>query len=241
MDELEFRRFLLSEPQPEDARDIDRLNQAISQDASKEKFAQNIYQMEDKIKSAMNVDVPDGLYDKLILRQTLSTHNEKKSKTRFQFAIAASVTLTLGVLLNVMQFSPAYNNLGDYALAHVYYEDGNFDNSSTVSVDLNTLNDKMAVFGGTFTKSLGKLISADYCRFDTTKSLHLVFQGKTSPVTVFIVPKKEGIRFESTFGDTQYKGRSQAYSDNNIIVVSDEEESLLQWQNAINESVNWRV
>ena len=44
MDELEFRRFLLSEPQPEDARDIDRLNQAISQDASKEKFAQNIYQ-----------------------------------------------------------------------------------------------------------------------------------------------------------------------------------------------------
>ena len=241
MDELEFRRFLLSNPQPEDAKDIARINQAIEQDSSKEKFAQNIYQMEDKITSALNIDVPEGLYDKLILRQTLSSHHEKKSKTRIQFALAASITLTLGLLLNFMQFSPAYNTLGEYALAHIYHEDGHFDNASTTRVDLGTLNEKMAAFGGKFTKSLGKLISADYCRFDATKSLHLVFQGKSNPVTVFIVPKKDGVRFESSFGDSRYSGISQDHDENNIIVVSDDDESLQQWQNVINKSINWRV
>jgi len=241
MDELEFRRFLLSTPQPEDANEIARISQAIAQDSSKAKFAQHVYQMEEQLKSAVNIDVPDGLYDKLILRQTLSCHNEKKSKTRIQFALAASITLTLGLLLNFMQFSPAYNTLGDYALAHMYHEDDHFDNASASRIDLNTLNEKMATFGGTFSKSLGELISADYCRFDATKSLHLVFQGKSNPVTVFIVPKKDGVTFETTFGDSRYSGLSQAHNENNIIVVSDEDESLQQWQSVINESINWRV
>jgi len=237
MDDLQFRRAIYADPNNQD----DDAILAQEQDPSKKQFAQEICQLDEKIKQALQIPVPDDLVDKLILRQTLATHQVQKRKSRVHLALAASVAIVGGLVLNFMQFSSAYHNLGDYALAHVYHEQGNIANNASSQVTLASLNQKMAAFDGNFSQSLGKLLWADYCRFDGMKSLHLVYQGKTSPVTVFIVPKNEQLSFTDAFNDKDLFGSSLEFNHSNIIVVGDKNESLGKWQQSISETVSWSI
>jgi hypothetical protein len=237
MDDLQFRRAIYADPNNQDADTV----AAQQADPSKKQFAQEILKLDERIKQALHAPVPDDLCNKLILRQTLATHQVQKRKTRVHLALAASVAIVGGLMLNFLQFSSAYSNLGDYALAHVYHEQGSFTNNASSRVTLTSLNKKMATFDGNFSQSLGKLLFADYCRFDGMKSLHLVYQGKTSPVTVFVVPKNEQLSFSTNFHDKQYFGSSLEFNHTNIIVVADKNESLGQWQQNISETVSWAI
>ncbi len=235
MDDLNFRRAIYADPKTQNAEVL----AAMKTDEKKKKFSQELSQLDEKIMQAMQVPVPDGLCDKLILRQSLANHQVYKRKTRIHLALAASVAIIGGLVLNFMQFSSAYNNLGDYALAHVYHEQEHFNNDSTTQVSLTNLNNKMATFDGSFKKSLGKLLFADYCRFDGMKSLHLVYQGATSPVTVFIVPKDEQLNFTPNFNDKKLFGSSIEFKHSNVIVVADKNESLSQWKKSISDTVSF--
>ena len=237
MDDLKFRRAIYADPNNKDADII----AAQQEDASKKQFAQEICQLDERIKQALQIPVPEGLSEKLILRQTLASHQVHKRKTRVHLALAASVAVVGGLVLNFMQFSSAYNNLGDYALAHAQHELGYVANNAALEVPLTSLNQKMATFAGHFSHSIGKLLAADYCRFDNMKSLHLVFQGKTSQVDVFIVPKNEQLAFNSSFNDQQRYGHAMAFKDNDIIIVADKNEPLDQWQQRISETVTWSI
>jgi hypothetical protein len=237
MDDLQFRRSLYSDPNSQDA----ELLAAIQESQTRINQAQDVKSLDERIKQAMQVPVPDDLCDKLILRQTFATHQQHKRKKRFHLAIAASVAIFGGLLVNYMQFSSAYNNLGDYSLAHVYHEEGHFTNSSTESVSLTSLNSKMATFEGNFTSTLGNLIFADYCRFGGMKSLHLVYQGKTSPVNIFVVPKDDQISFVDKFNDDKLFGEALGFKDANVIIVADENESLNQWQQNVSNTINWNI
>ena len=241
MDDLQFRRGVYADPHNSDGTFSEEMLADINKDPAKLKFSQEIKQLDDKISQAFNVPVPDDLVNKLILRQTLASHQQQKRKTRVHLAMAASVALVVGLMINFMQFSSAYDSLGDYALAHVYHEENHFNNNDEASISLASLNQKMASFDGSFSSSLGTLISADYCRFDSMKSLHLVFQGKTSIVTIFVVPQNDSLSFESSFSDDKLIGRSQRFSKANVIVVADENEPLQQWQKAITDNIQWSI
>ncbi|MFT5023889.1 MAG: hypothetical protein ACI9O3_001494 [Colwellia sp.] len=237
MDDLQFRRRIYADP---NTRDEDMLA-AIHSDPAKQNFTQELESLDSKLFQALNIEVPVGLSDKLILRQTMASHQEQKRKSRVRLALAASVAFVMGLTINFMQFSNAYNNLGDYAIAHIAHEEGHFSNTSTANVSLASLNDKMATFNASFTDSIGKLMFANYCRFDGMKSLHLVFQGTTSMVTVFIVPNNEELKFTADFSTDKLIGKSQHFKNNNIIVVADKSESLTQWQTAIDKNISWSI
>ena len=237
MDDLHIRRSILADP---NARD-EAMNEAIKSDPAKQKFVNEIEALDEKIAQAMNVPVPDDLYNKLILRQTLASHQQQKSKTRVRLAMAASVAFVLGLTVNFMMFSSTYKNLGDYAIAHVDHEASHFSNADEANVTLASLNDKMASFKGSFNSTFGTLIFADYCRFDGSKSLHLVFQGESSPVNVFIVPNDEDIEFNAKFANDRFEGRSLNFNHSNVIVVGDKKEPIQQWQERINNNITWSI
>jgi len=237
MDDLQFRRMIYADPNSRDKAVLD----AQQDDPSKKEFAQELIQLDEKIKQAMNVPVPEDLRDKLILRQTLASHQQKKHKSRVYLALAASVAIIAGVAVNFLQFSSSYTNLGDYALAHVYHEEGAFSNQDESRVSLASLNQKMIAFDGSFNQSLGELISADYCRFDGMKSLHLVYKGVTDTVAVFVVPKNEQLDFSATFEDKRLQGESIDFKGANIIVVADKNESISKWQQSISDNISWSI
>ena len=237
MDDLQYRRRIYAEPSSQDK----DLIAAQNADPTKKQLAQTLCQFDEKLKQAMKIPVPDDLCHKLLLRQTLASHQQEKRKSRIHLALAASVAITAGLIVHYFQFSNSHTNLGDYALAHIYYEQGTFSNDDNNRVSLTALNKKMTSFNGSFNDSMGELISADYCRFDGMKSLHLVFKGLTDTVTVFIVPKKEHLAFTDKFNDNKLQGRSFAFKENNILVVADKNESLDNWQRTINNNISWSI
>jgi len=237
MDDLKFRRNIYADPTSQN----DEIIAAQNSDPAKKQLAQELSLFDEKLKQAMQVPVPDDLCSKLLLRQTFASHQQEKRKSRFHLALAASVTVIAGIVLSYLQFSSSYNNIGDYALAHVYHEQSTFSNSDNNRVSLVSLNKKMTAFNGSFSESMGELISADYCRFDGMKSLHLVFKGLTDTVTVFIVPKKEHLAFTDKFSDQNLQGESLAFKHTNILVVADKNESLTKWQRTISDNISWSI
>ena len=237
MDDLQFRRSIFADPASQD----EDIIAAQNADPAKKQLAQELYLLDEKLKQAMKVPVPDDLCNKLLLRQTLANHQQEKRKSRVYLAMAASVAIVAGLVVNYLQFSNSYTNLGDYALAHVYHEEGSFYNDDNNRVSLTTLNKKMASFNGGFNESLGQLISADYCRFDGMKSLHLVYQGVTETVAIFVVPKREHLAFTNQFSDNKLQGESLGFKNANILVVADKNESLETWRRAIKDNITWSI
>lgn len=235
MDDLEFRRRFFAEPNSRDPLLID----AKSETQARKNLSHDIDRLEQKINSALNVPVPDELFNKLMLRQTMESHKQETNKKRFQFSIAASVALILGLSVNSLMFSTAHSSWADYALAHTYHELDKFSNNAQEVISLSALNDKMISFSGTFSKAAGKLLSADYCRFDGMKSLHLVYQGKHSPINVYVVPENEDLAFNSTFSDERLHGQTIKYKGRNVIIVSEKGESLYGWQESLDSSILW--
>lgn len=237
MDDLQYRRSIYADPASQD----EAIIAAQNADPAKKQLAHELCLFDEQLKQAMNIPVPDELCNKLLLRQTLASHQQDKRKSRVHLALAASVAIVAGLVVNYLQFSSSYTNLGDYALAHVYHEEDDFYNDDIKRVSLTSLNKKMATFNGNFNESLGELISADYCRFDGMKSLHLVYQGLTDTVAVFVVPKKEHLTFTSKFSDNKLHGESLGFKNTNILVVADKNESLEAWQRAINDNITWSI
>jgi hypothetical protein len=239
MDDLQFRRSIYADPSSID----EDILAAQNADPAKKKLAQELCQFDQIIKQAMNVPVPDDLCNKLLLRQTLKSHQQHKRKKRVHMALAASVAIIAGILVNYLQFSDSYSydNVGDYALAHVYHEQAYFSNDADTNVSLDSLNKKMTTFNGSFNESMGELIAVNYCRFDGMKSLHLVFKGVTGTVAVFVVPKKEHLDYIEKFSDSNLQGEALSFEQNDIIVVANKKESLSQWHNAINNNITWSI
>tara|TARA_R110001592_G_scaffold4418_3_gene24972 strand:+ start:531 stop:1301 length:771 start_codon:yes stop_codon:yes gene_type:complete len=237
MDDLQFRRSIYADPTSQN-KDIIAAQNA---EPAKKRLAQELCQFDEILKQAMKIPVPDDLCNKLLLRQTLASHQQEKRKTRIHLALAASVAIVAGLVVNYLQFSSSYTNLGDYALAHVYHEQNIFSNGDNARVSLTSLNKKMTTFNGNFSKPMGELISADYCRFDGMKSLHLVFKGLTDTVTVFVVPKEEHLAFTDKFSDEKLQGESLSFEHANVIIVADKNESLSQWQRIINDNISWLI
>ncbi|WP_206484644.1 DUF3379 family protein [Thalassotalea sp. G2M2-11] len=235
MDDLQFRRNIYADPNTSDSDTL----AAKHSDPAKRKFAEELAQLDQQIAQALNIDVPDDLSEKLILRQSLASHQQQKKRKRIKLALAASVTFVIGLTVQQLQFSHAYSSIADYAIAHTNHEAIYFSNQDEAKVSLASLNKKMASFNGSFSEQIGELIMADYCRFDGTKSLHLVFKGRSSPVNVFIVPDSEHLAFSKDFANDALSGFASQFNQSNIIVVGDKNEPLKQWQQKINQNIRW--
>ena len=101
MDDLQFRRSIYADPSSLD----EDIIAAQNDDPAKKKLAQELCQLDERIKQAMSIPVPDDLCNKLLLRQTLKSHQQNKRKTRIHLALAASVAIIAGIVVNYLQFS----------------------------------------------------------------------------------------------------------------------------------------
>ena len=132
MDDLQYRRSIYADPASQD----DAIIAAQNSDPAKKLLAQELCQLDERLKQAMKVPVPEDLCNKLLLRQTLASHQQEKRKSRIHLALAASVTIIAGIVVSYLQFSSSYTNVGDYALAHVYHEQSAFSNNDSTRVSL---------------------------------------------------------------------------------------------------------
>lgn len=237
MDELELRRRLYANPNDES----EELKQALADDKNSQDFADELKRFDEKIASALNVDVPENLANKLILRQSLHSHQVTKRKSRIHLAMAASVAFIVGLGVTFINFSPAHTSVADYSLAHYHHEAESFPKVAKTNVSLASLNTEMADLKVGFIEQVGRLIAVEGCFFDSMDSIHLVFEGEYDNINVFIINETQHLAFNDKFSDDTIQGISKKYPKGEVIIMGNKKEALNLWQDKIDSSIKWSI
>jgi hypothetical protein len=233
MDELEFRRTLYADP---NCRDV-KVLAAIANDPKKLAFLHELKLLDKKMHQASQVEIPDDLVHKLILRQTMQSHKSSKVRNRIQLAMAASVAFVVGVSFTMWQQTNLLD-LSEQAIAHVHYE-GSYALDAQQNVTLQQVNAKLATFGGQFSEDIGRIHYANFCDFNNVRSLHMVVEGEYGKVTVFVVPHDDTYQAEGSAHDTRYSSQAVDLKRASIIVVGEEGTNVSKMQEQLNNKIHF--
>lgn len=231
MDDLTFRKTVYAEPFTKDPDVIE----AAAKDPKKQAFWDELKAMEIELQAAMNVQVPEHLAEKLILRQTLSEHKSATQKRPWYIALAASV-----VFASVLSFSMLNSNtnqLSDDVLAHMSHVD--LELMKSAKVDINTVNDKLASFNGQVDGELGEVVSANYCYLDKIKSLHVIIRGENGLTSLFVVPDSITDSISKTFSNATYEGASFLLESAKVIIVGENKNDVERLEQRAKQSMSF--
>ncbi len=187
MDELEFRRRIMSDPKSRDP----QLQSAIQSEEANAKFAEDILAFDDKLEQAMKIEVPDDLADKILFQQSGQKNVVKVNFTKRALATAASIAFAFGLVVGQVNWgnivvSPAQASLSDTAIQHVVDEMG-FIDPLDEAVTLQQINAKLLPFAHQLTTQFPyHVYYLNHCGFGSSNAMHMVFQGKKGKVTLFV-------------------------------------------------------
>ncbi len=237
MDELELRRRLLADPNSDEQDLLD----AIKEESHNQKLSDELKALDTRIANALDVNVPDNLANKLILKQSLHSHQQTKRRSKWHMAIAASVALVVGLGVSLVNLSPAHTNIVDYSIAHYHHEEGDFPKHAQAQISLASVNDKLGDLNVQFANAIGNLISIDDCYYDGMDSMHLVFEGKYDNITLFIIPKNEHLSFTEQFSEANIHGITKQYKNADVIIMGDKREQLNEWQQKVDSNIEFSI
>lgn len=242
MDDLEFRRRLFADPSDQ------HLADEAKQDPAKKRLVEEVQDFDALLDDALKVPVPEGLQAKLLANieadekpATHSSDNVVKLAWYRRFTVpiasAASVALAVMVYFSTAVHAPLY--AGEHALEHVYYEESALKLNKEVNLQI--VNEKLAMLGGKLESLPGKVTYATFCNFKGQRSLHLIFQSDHGPMTVFIVPsdKNDYRQGDTEFNDSRFSGSINKGANADTILVAKLGTPLEKYQGEVNNSLQW--
>ncbi|CAH0525248.1 DUF3379 domain-containing protein [Vibrio hippocampi] len=223
MDDLEFRRRIMSDPRAKDSEVL----QAIRGSDANAKFADDIQSLDAQIKQALQVDVPDDLADRILFNQTESTVIKSTFGKR-ALSLAASVAFVFGLLAGQVNWgnlvvSPAQATLSQIAIEHVH-DEMPFIAPLDEGASEQQINAKLSPFAVKLTEAFPyHVYYLNHCGFGDSNAVHLVFQGDKGKVTLFLtkVPTEKSLNFSE--GDMA--GMVDPVGDMSLILVGDPNEN----------------
>lgn len=239
MDELEYRRRILADPNDSDA----KILAAKQNSPANQKLATELEQLDALIDQTLRVDVPDELVNKILFKQISSVCREHR-KPRVRLAIAAS--FLLGIIIgqfnwkNISQSTPS-DSLAQIALEH-YYNEAEFTQQTNENASLQQVNLKLSTLGAEFNQSLpGKITYLNYCGFDKQRAVHIVLKSHSGEhFNVFIVPQSSS--FMEQYSDSNMKSISLPAANNtSVIVVGEKNSTLLPLAEQLNKHLNQKA
>lgn len=230
MDELEFRRRIYANPADSD----EALLTAAKSNDDYQSFWQDIKGLDEQIKTAAHVSVPEDLANKLVWQQTMRQFNRQKRRTRWYIGLAASVAFTVGIVFTGWQQQQV--ELGQAALAHMHYAETEQPRSGEVTSQL--VNAKLAQFGAQLDPTIGKIASANYCHLDAVRSLHLIIETVQGRMSVFLVPETDNF-INNDFNDENYKGSGYLQAHTNILVVGENGADIPEFKSKLKERLRF--
>ncbi|EGU49087.1 hypothetical protein VII00023_01585 [Vibrio ichthyoenteri ATCC 700023] len=227
MDELEFRRQIMSDPKHRNNDIID----AIRSSDGNSKFVDDINELDAQIAKAMNVDVPDDLADRILFNQSSRQQSNviKPNFIKRSMAMAASVAFAFGLLIGQINWgnilvTPAQASLADTAIEHVIAEKP-FVAHLDEQVSSAQINAKMVPFHRQLEQSFPyHVYYLNHCGFGDSNALHMVFQGEHGKVTLFLT----GISSSSVHDFTKegMSGVVEPVGNASLILVGDDGEDV---------------
>ncbi|MGL5303917.1 MAG: DUF3379 family protein [Aeromonas sp.] len=261
MDELEFRRTAMIQPHDQQP---DFLKAATANPTHRH-YLDEMQQFDRALTDAMQVPVPSGLAERILLRQAIQAAAHPQAKIPVppplsanndaiplppqtpwrHIAMAASVAFLLGISTRWITL-PAHNpndvSLADVAMAHVYGE-SDLLNASSRSVNLRNINLKMAKYGATLSEMDGLKVSyVSHCAFYQGPALHMVIQGEMGPINLFLVPKHVPLTLQqANFDDGSLKGEIVPLKGANLILIGKLTEPLTPVASKVQSQLQWDI
>lgn len=237
MDDISFRHTANATPNDKSEEFLRRLANSESDKA----LVKEAKQFDESLKALLNVDVPEGLTDKILLEQSFAVEKERLMSGRWHVAIAASIAFVLGITMPLLNnFNPSPLDIGDVAMQHVQ-EEYYFTAQSNEHANLYMVNAKLARFGGKADTELGDISYVNYCSFEGTPALHMVMQGEKGPITVFVVPSDADFIKTEKFSNQQLKGITEKMGNANVVIVGERDESLQRTRNILQNNIQWEI
>ncbi|SMY33098.1 hypothetical protein PMAL9190_00863 [Photobacterium malacitanum] len=245
MDDLEFRRRLLADPNDNDPELIKTKNQSTAN----RHFSNELQQLDQQLKQALNVEIPTNLADRILFHQSSQAQPPKQShyKRYISYGLAASVMFMVGVMVGQQQpfssvsptqhvYTPA--SMSSIALQHVNAE-AQFVNQTDEAVTLQQVNAKLKPFGTSMNQLPGHIYYLNYCGFDGNRALHMVVGTDKGKMTVFIVPQTSTQM--ATDSDSTNQSLLLPLQDASLIVVGDKGEKLMPIAEKLKSELYWQI
>ena len=212
--------------------DSDAFVEHIAECATCRSFYEKQIRLNNSLKQALEVDVPEGLAERVLVE--LNLKEKKASQKNIQWMAMAASLLLVVVLFSTAPFHtpPA---LADAIVEHVKYDVNALREKSEIS--LQQLNQLLKPHGVRADKNIGKATAAGICVIKGKRGAHIVFQGKNEPVTVIILPEQLKVDDENTINDSLYKGYLVSTKHGTLAVISEDEESLQDFKTRMRDSL----
>jgi hypothetical protein len=220
MDDLTFRKTIYANPYTTDPAVIE----AAAKDSKKQAFWNEIKLMENQLKAAMDIPVPENLAEKLILRQSLSSYKSASHKRPWYLGLAAAVAFASVLSIGVLK--TGNGKLSEDIFAHMSHT--TFEVMSASNVSIEAINDKLASFNGHMNGNIGEVLSANYCYLDEIKSLHMIIRGESGITSLFVMPDSISESISDSFSNATYHGTSFLLQSAKVIVVGETDADVEQ-------------
>ena len=247
-DSLTIKQVLISDP---NTRDPDVLKEVAANEEYSE-LSQKLKQFDDKLKSAIHIDVPEGLESRIILAQRMSGEDPeadvvqqndnvvafKKSENIPQrdyrwMSIAAALVLAVGLSLGMFKFGES-QGLEQQILAHLYEHKDALTKDKNIK--LASFNEMLAPHGVKVSESIGHIRYASNCPIDDKKAPHFVLSENGQPVTVMYIPWKQMPEREK-IGDDKFKGVLLSNQKGSFVIFSEDPEIISRVQERVASSI----
>ena len=244
MDDLEFRRRLLANPNDNDPELVKTKNQSTTN----RHFANELQQLDLRLKQTINVDIPENLADRILFHQSSQAQpkNHHPYKRYLSYGLAASVMFFVGVMVGQQQLSPQQpqsqvftpTSMSAIALQHVNAE-ARFVEHTDEAVTLQQVNAKLKPFGTSMNQLPGHIYYLNYCGFDGNRALHMIVGTDKGKMTVFIVPQTSSQI--ATDSDNINQSLLLPLQDASLIVVGDKDDKLMPIAEKLKSELYWQI
>lgn len=226
---LEFRRLKLAEPRrlPGDARS--HANDCPACLA----FARSVDESEAALQRTLAVAVPEGLADRILLRQSGQRRTSWKA-----LALAASIVLAVaaGALVTTWETSSA--NQARIAIEHVLDEPESL--TTHRNADPKRLAEIVHEFGGNMREPIGHVRYIKRCPVEQGSGWHIVFETPQGLATLILVSDRP-IAAAATTNLGRWTARVEPIRGGYYALVTDSAESNFALNRLVRQRIEWRT
>ena len=233
---IEFRRTLLTDPaavDPELAahrRSCPECADAVARSAHFER----------RLREAVNIDVPENLTSRILLKQSFEPHNERPRwpwwHRRRAYALAASLLLAVALVSMGLNAQLEQRRLSKEFVALV--NGAPYAMAASKPVSSSDISAALAPAGLDIQGSIGDVTYAGRCLVRGKLSGHIVIQGDTAPVTVFLI-SEQLVADRTTIDSDHYSGIVLAQGTGTIAIVSAPGEALEKLEARVRSAIRW--
>jgi hypothetical protein len=228
MDDLNFIKEAYFNPNNTDKDFLDKKNET----KSNKELVDSLKEFDQDLKSAINIDVPDNLAQK-ILFNTLSKKNEKIKKInplikyKKQFSTLAA---SFGILITFSYMHIINGSIESKMLSEIDHHPEFMTNN--YNINLTDFNDKMTKYNISFSENIGSIRMINDCKLKGQKGIHFVINGTYSPIVIHYFEKLD--TDNESFENDEIKGKIIKTSKGVFIIMSNKLNSHKKIEDEIN-------